>query len=186
MYSYIEGIVTNKFLSSICITINGLGYEVFVLDVDKYKLNDTCKLFLYDYIKENVEIIIFGFQDFEQLTMFKKLLLVNGIGPKSALAILKHNNVNVLVSLIKEGDATTLNNLKGIQNRGQSIILELKNKLKEFDFDLLRYVNVIRILKNLGYNDDEIGKAIAFLPDNLTDGEALKQSLRLITNERNK
>ena len=102
MYSYIEGIVTNKFLSSICITINGLGYEVFVLDVDKYKLNDTCKLFLYDYIKENVEIIIFGFQDFEQLTMFKKLLLVNGIGPKSALSILKHNNVNVLVSLIKE------------------------------------------------------------------------------------
>ena len=118
--------------------------------------------------------------------MFKKLLLVNGIGPKSALSILKHNNVNVLVSLIKEGDATTLNNLKGIQNRGQSIILELKNKLKEFDFDLLRYVNVIRILKNLGYNDEEIGKAIAFLPDNLTDGEALKQSLRLITNERNK
>ena len=73
MYSYIEGIVTNKFLSSICITINGLGYEVFVLDVDKYKLNDTCKLFLYDYIKENVEIIIFVFSKLNFIALSMRL-----------------------------------------------------------------------------------------------------------------
>ncbi len=186
MYSYIEGKVTNKFSCSLCVTLSGIGYEIFVIDVDKYKLNDDIHLFLYDYLKDNVEMILFGFDDFEQLILFKKLLLVNGIGPKSALTILKYNSVNVLVSLIKENDSTTLNTLRGIQNRGLSIILELKNKLKEFDFDLLRYVSTVKILKNLGYSDDEIGKAIAFLPDGLTEGEALKQSLRLINHERNK
>ena len=45
---------------------------------------------------------------------------------------------------------------------------------------------VITIGCEYGSGGPEIGKAIAFLPDNLTDGEALKQSLRLITNERNK
>ena len=58
MYSYIEGIVTNKFLSSICITINGLGYEVFVLDVELDEWARLCPLFKTWNMKRFLFILI--------------------------------------------------------------------------------------------------------------------------------
>lgn len=186
MYSYLCGKITDISYNNIILEISGIGYSITVVSSENFKINQEIKIYIFDYIKDNAEIIMFGFNTYEQLLLFKKLLLVNGVGPKTALTILKYNEVNYIVSLIKSGDFKTLNKVRGVQNRGENIVLELKNKLQEFDVNILRYQNVANILINLHYSEREISMALNRLDDNLTDGEALKLALRIINDERNK
>ena len=72
----------------------------------------------------------FGFSSQQELSSFKMLIGVSGVGPKAALAILSSTTPNNLALSIVTGDEKALTAAPGIGKKiAQRIILELKDKL---------------------------------------------------------
>lgn len=73
---------------------------------------------------------LFGFLTRDDLSVFKLLLTVNGIGPKAALGILSGLTADELRFAILGDDVATLSKAPGIGKKtAQKVILELKDKL---------------------------------------------------------
>jgi len=75
-------------------TLSGVGYTVYVdqkvRDRWEEKFENQARisinLFIYTDVRENA-IDLYGFEDTGSLTIFKKLISVKGVGPKTALLI---------------------------------------------------------------------------------------------------
>lgn len=76
-------------------------------------------------------MLLFGFSSKDDLSMFKLLLCVNGVGPKAALGVLSAVSADELRFAILSDDVKTLSKAPGIGKKtAQKLILELKDKLK--------------------------------------------------------
>ena len=73
---------------------------------------------------------LYGFASQAELSSFKMLISVSGVGPKAALAILSSGTPDQLALSIVTGDEKALTGVPGIGKKiAQRIILELKDKL---------------------------------------------------------
>ncbi len=87
------------------------------------------RLFTYLHVREDA-VDLFGFADTAELSCFKQLLSVSGVGPKAALSILSELNPSKLALCITTGDSKTLTRCQGIGAKtAQRIVLELKDKV---------------------------------------------------------
>ncbi len=87
------------------------------------------KLFTYLHVTENA-VDLFGFADTAELSCFKQLISVSGVGPKAALAILSEITPSKLALCITTGDSKTLTRAQGVGTKiAQRIVLELKDKV---------------------------------------------------------
>ena len=81
-------------------------------------------------VKED-ECSLFGFHTRDDLSMFKMLICVNGIGPKAALGALSNITADDLRFAVLADDVAAIKALPGIGPKtAQKIIIELKDKLK--------------------------------------------------------
>ena len=184
MFNHIEGTIENKFDDSICLNTNlGLGVLVFVSDVRKFKTNSKCKLYINEFIKDE-QIFIYGFKTIEELNFFNLLVAINGIGPKTALTILKNIDINHLIFLITNRMFNELRLISGIGSKAEKIVFELKDKIGQFDSIKLKYNDVYLALKNLGYKDSTIFNSLNKLKNGLSNSEALKICIEGIKNEK--
>jgi len=119
---------------------------------------------------------------------FELLLDVSGIGPKSALSTLSVAPVSTLRKAIASGDTTYLNKVSGIGRKtAEKIIIELKDKLKEYEGDIATSQvmqeerDILEALRTLGYSQDEAREAIKKIPSNMTEmNNRLKEALKII------
>jgi Holliday junction DNA helicase RuvA len=92
---------------------------------------DTVTLRTYLSIK-NEELHLYGFASFEERELFEKLVSVQGIGAKIALAILSEIQVTEFERAILEEDLVTLTAIHGIGPKtAKRILFELKESIKE-------------------------------------------------------
>lgn len=89
------------------------------------------RMFTYMNINANDNSIdLYGFANEEELSMFKRLIDVQGVGPKAALAILSILTPEKLASAILSEDQKAISKAPGIGAKTAArIILELKDKL---------------------------------------------------------
>jgi Holliday junction DNA helicase RuvA len=131
-------------------------------------------------------ISLYGFASSEELTLFKSLISVSGIGAKLALALLSALNPEQLVMAITSGDIDLLSQTPGIGKKMASrLVVELRGKLekdwREMALPLApERVDVIAALTGLGYSVTEAAKAISRLPDSeeLSLEEKVKMALQ--------
>src|SRR5207237_2632325 len=94
-------------------------------------VGERVRLYTYTYVREDA-LGLFGFRSQDELTFFKLLLSVKGIGPKAALAILSRAELRVLKRAILQEDAALLATIPGIGPKTAArVVLELKGKLKQ-------------------------------------------------------
>jgi Holliday junction DNA helicase RuvA len=133
MIDYIKGILEYIGSDYIVVENNGLGYHINVsatTAVSAGSIGDEIKLHTYMSVKED-DISIYGFLKADELDMFKLLIGVSGVGPKSAIALLGVSGSSQLVLAIMTDDYSTLSSAPGIGKKtAQRIALELKDKLK--------------------------------------------------------
>ncbi len=144
---------------------------------------------------------LFGFLTRDDLEIYKKLIAVNGIGPKGALSILSAMSADDLRLAIISGDAKAIAKAPGVGNKSaERIILELKDKIalklsgeEGPDFVMAGDIasggsaaksEAIEALVSLGYSPTEALKAIKQLEitQDLDSGAILKQALKVIGN----
>jgi Holliday junction DNA helicase RuvA len=75
---------------------------------------------------------LYGFSNRDERQLFLHLISVNGVGPNTAIVALNSANPARLIQFIVNGDAASVQGLKGIGPKtAQRIILELKDKLRK-------------------------------------------------------
>jgi Holliday junction DNA helicase RuvA len=191
MFHYIKGNVTMKFEGGVVIETGGIGYEVFVPDNSPVYLSesrDTVLVYTAMIVRED-DVSIYGFHDKEALDLFRKLMTVNGVGAKAAMAILSSMPVSEIKKAIVFDDAATLTRANGIGKKiAQRITLELKDKMgaigglaeaaEKVIYDSGK-TEAINGLISLGYSRSEAVSALAGITeDDLTTEEYIKRALK--------
>jgi Holliday junction DNA helicase RuvA len=136
-------------------------------------------------VSEN-DILLYGFETWDELELFKMLITVSGVGPKTAAGILATCQVVDLMKAIGDADVEYFCKIKGVGKKtAQKIIIELKSKigglgelnLKQ-EYPLLED-EVYLSLKQLGFERREIEKVVAKMPKDLKEvGDRLGWCLR--------
>lgn len=136
MISYIRGTLAEKNEDSAVVEAHGVGYQIFVpvpVLSELPPLGESVKIYTYFSVRED-GMSLFGFLSRQDLAMFKLLIGVNGIGPKSALGILSALRPDVLRMAVASGDAKTISRAPGVGPKtAQRIILDLKDKIRPED-----------------------------------------------------
>jgi Holliday junction DNA helicase RuvA len=173
MIATLEGILEYRGDESIIINVGGIGFRVHVSGPTLNRLGaikGRVSLYTHLHVRED-NISLYGFASSEELTLFRSLISVSGIGAKLALSLLSALNPEQLVMAITSGDIDLLSQTPGIGKKMASrLVVELRGKLekdwREVALPLApERVDVIAALTGLGYSVAEATRAISRLPD---------------------
>ena len=189
MIAHIRGQLAEKAPGRAVIDIGGLGYLVFISLPTYSALPETgaaAELDIYTHVREDA-IQLYGFSTQRERSIFERLMQISGIGPRLALTILSGSSVDDLIASIKKGDLARLTSIPGVGKKtAERILLELRDKLREFDVDGPQgsQADVISAMENLGYNrgliEGAIRRALNGGPDPGFD-ELFKRTLQILT-----
>ena len=191
MIGRISGILLDKTPPLALIDCNGVGYECEVPMSTFYLLpqvGDKVTLLTHFVVREDAQLL-FGFGTHQERLMFRQLLKVNGIGAKSALAILSGLSIDELIQAVSLQEAALLTRVPGIGKKtAERLLLELKDK---FTLDSALSIkgsgiasisqDVLNALIALGYNERESLNAVKSLDINLTVNDGIKQALKYLS-----
>lgn len=197
MISFIKGEVVKKGLDYIILENNNMGYFINTSFNTLNNLSEGEKAFIFTYLHIREDILqLYGFLSAEEIEMFKKLITVNGVGPKAGLAVLSTYDVNTLKAIILKDDAVKMSKVPGVGKKTASkIILELKDKVGNLDninhedeyFEELKIVDnnemsdLIDALTSLGFNQFEAKKVLDEIDiKNKSENEIIKEALKKI------
>ena len=134
--SYVKGSLEERYEDSVVVEAGGIGYRIFVptsVLENLPKTGETIKIYTYFNVREDA-MSLFGFLSKQDLEMFRQLIGVNGVGPKSALGILSALSPDTLRLAVISGDAKAISKAPGVGSKtAQRIILDLKDKVKAED-----------------------------------------------------
>jgi len=194
MIARLNGKLIEKLPTRIIIDISGVGFEVLISSRTYEKLPATgnvTSLNIYTHIRED-EIKLIGFDSEEEKELFLKLISVSGISVKIALSSFSIYFVDELTRIILSKDVDLIRRIPGVGKKlAERMIVELKDKLEESEFDNLKTAGtfenekiseVRQALKALGYNVREIDKVIEKINiedlKNMRTEEILKLALK--------
>jgi Holliday junction DNA helicase RuvA len=190
MIATLEGIISEKFVDSIVVDVNGVGYGLLVTadDYSKLALDEKAKLYVYEHIRE-VSHDLFGFSRIETKQLFEQLLSVKNVGPKVALAVLDIGSGDYVRSAIAAGEVKTLQTAKGVGKRAaEQIVVELRDKVGIVAGtgaeDIINRGSVnqsdeaVQALVALGYQEIDAQLALQNIDKDLPTEERIKQALR--------
>ncbi len=130
MYYYISGDLVKTDVNTAVVDNHGIAY---ILNVSLNTLQhlsgaDTVKLYTYYSVREDAQEL-FGFYDEEELSAFKLLITVSGVGPKAALAILSTLSPEKLAAAVSCSDVKAITAAQGVGKKiAERVVLELKDK----------------------------------------------------------
>ncbi|MCX6019869.1 MAG: Holliday junction branch migration protein RuvA [Chloroflexi bacterium] len=159
------------------IDVNGVGYKLTCSQAALETLapGRTCDLHTHMIVRED-DISLYGFVSEEEISLFLLLLSVQGVGARTAIAMLSKLSPQLLRSAIVNQQTETLSRVPGIGKKtAEKIVFVLKDKLSGLDVApggdaastapiSTSDVEVISALTSLGYSIAEAQAAFASLP----------------------
>lgn len=185
MYSYIKGRVVDLESNHIVVDNNGIGYQIYVSNPYEFKRNEELLLYVYQQVKED-GLLLFGFKTKEAKDLFLKLILVKGIGPKTAIGILAIGDISLIINAVETKNVAYLKKIPGIGPKAaQQIILDLQGKFNGIQGAVLIQNSELdeagEVLIALGYKKNEVDKVIGVLSKEQNDTNGyVKKALSLL------
>ena len=92
MIAFLSGTIESLTADTAVIDVGGVGYEVNISaevssGLSTIGTGNAVKLYTYTYIREG-QVALFGFMSRDDLSLFRQLITVSGIGPKGGLSLL--------------------------------------------------------------------------------------------------
>jgi holliday junction DNA helicase RuvA len=132
MFDYVKGILAEKSVGGAVVETAGVGYELSIplSTFDGLGAEGSqVKLFTYHYVREDAEKL-YGFSSKAEREIFRQLIAISNIGPKTAISILSGVSPQELVACVNRGDSTRLRKIPGVGDKTASrLIMELKGRL---------------------------------------------------------
>ena len=133
MIAYLKGTVTEVDKDSVILECRDIGYRVFTPASALERMGKTGEertIHTYLNVREDA-MQLYGFLTKNDLSAFRLLLGVSGIGPKAAMGILSHFSWEDLTFAVLADAAAAIAKAPGIGKKtAQKVILELKDKLR--------------------------------------------------------
>lgn len=193
MIATLEGVLEHRGSDSVVLNVGGIGFEVQVPSSTLAVVADVGqKMALYTHMQVREDnIALFGFASREELTLFKMILSVSGIGPRVALALVSALSPEQAAAAISGGDVEKISRVPGIGRKmATRLVVELRDKLdKEWRSSGIvlpsESSDLVGALMSLGYSAREANRAAARLPDSAeTSLEArVKAALQQLVSE---
>lgn len=190
MIAYLEGQALVKKDHLIVLT-GGVGYLVFVGSKILSSITtsgESIALYIYSHIKED-RFELYGFQSEEDLEIFKMLVAISGVGPKTALA-LANAGTNQLIEAVQQAQTSFFTNVPRVGKKlAQKIIIELKSKLgslKELNLGTLspKAQDVMDALLGLGFEENAVQTILTQLDlENMDLQVAIKTVIKMSSNK---
>ena len=199
MIASLSGILSSKTPQDAVISVQGVGYQVFIALSTYFTLPDLnapVQVFVSTHWR-NDTIQLFGFGTTEEKQAFSLLTTITGVGPKLALSALSTLSVPDLCAAIESGDVETLGSIPGVGKKSASrIVLELKDKTNRIIISdgkqpsaapneptnfLLEEAS--SALVNLGYRAPEVKKAMNLATAKLDEAYELEDLIRTTLKE---
>ncbi len=133
MYSFIEGKIADINPAEVIIDCNGIGYEINISlnTFSKLSGKDSYRLFTHLVVREDA-MVLFGFADEQERTVFQQLISVSGVGPNTARLILSSLTPDEVADAVINEKVKVLQSIKGIGGKSaQRIIIDLKDKMQK-------------------------------------------------------
>jgi Holliday junction DNA helicase RuvA len=138
MIGRIKGTLVQKDPPMMLVDVNGVGYEIeapvrvfFELPHD----GEEVTIITHMLVREDAQIL-YGFNNYQQRELFRKLLKVNGIGAKSALAVLSTMSTDEFIAMIQSQDVNAIVKIPGVGKKtAQRLIIEMRDKLGDVASD---------------------------------------------------
>lgn len=197
MIGRLRGLVVEKKPPEVIIECAGVGYEVLApLSAFSSIPENGREVILHTHfvVREDAQLL-FGFTTHGERDLFRELIKVSGIGPKTALAVLSGMSVDDFLRVIHDSNLTALTRVPGIGKKtAERLLVEMRDKLGGFESSAsLPAANsseaapnrtritseAVSALVALGYKPVDASKAISQVDDGARSSEELiRLSLR--------
>jgi Holliday junction DNA helicase RuvA len=187
MIAHLSGRVLSVMPDSIVVAVGGVGLRVYVPAPlrDSLRAGEAVALHTQLIVRQDA-LTLFGFDTSESRDYFDLLLSVDGIGPKSALAVLSTLAPDAIRRAVFHEQAEVFTRVSGVGKRtAQKILLYLQDKLPKVegmgqvlpvsDTD----TEVIEALTTLGYSLVEAQAALQFIARDAPDDVETRLRLAL-------
>jgi holliday junction DNA helicase RuvA len=199
MIDYVKGEITEKNLGEVVIEACGIGYSLIIPLSTYEKLPDighSVKILTYHYVREDMEKL-YGFFTGSERDLFRHLISISKIGPKTAISILSGVSAADLVACVNKSDSSRLRKIPGVGDKtAQRLVMELKGKIEGISANgengtvLSRGVNgsprseAFDAMITLGYSEKQVQTALSRVEDVIDDAapteEWIKKALQII------
>lgn len=176
MISYLKGKIILVQSGFIILEISGVGYRVNINERIPVKVGDEKEFFTYNHIREESNDL-YGFNKYDELLLFEKLITVNGVGPKVGQLIMACSSADKIISAIVDENLAFFQAVPGIGKKVASkIILDLKSKLSGIQANSIigqidNSGELVEALTSLGYGPGEIQRVIIAIPKDIKSFE---------------
>ena len=180
MISFLKGRVDSVSKEAVVIDVNNIGYKVNVSRSNSYTINSEIKLLTYEVQKQEESYLV-GFPTPEEKNLFLTLIKIQGIGARTALAMLSVGTPQQIISAINREDIKYLKSLPMVGYKtGRQIILELKGYFVSNDLDESDDFSDVRsALISLGFKTPIVDTALKKVyVEGINKEELLKNALK--------
>ena len=178
----------------VVVECNGIGFRVntTLTTQRNVKLNSVVTLYTHMSVREDA-MELYGFYSKAELSTFKMLISISGVGPKVALAILSELSSEQIALSVSASDYKTLTRASGVGPKlAQRIVLELKDKIKGISVDTADGVvttgsviadtgnipKAVQALAVLGYSAADVTPVLSKLDPSMTVEQLIAATLR--------
>lgn len=200
MIAFVHGILEDIYDDRAVVEVNGIGINVFISSFTASLLPPTgedVKLYTYTCVREDA-FLLYGFLSKDELELFKKLISVNGVGPKAGLSVLSIATADDIRFAILSGDVKLISKAPGIGKKtAERIVLDLKDKFSYNTGYIQKEINnnqlntntsietgikseAVMALSALGYLSSEAHKAVneVNITESMDVEDVLKEALK--------
>lgn len=192
MFYCVTGKVLHLSINMAVIQAGGVGYACNTSTTTLGRLSKGAEATLYTHLNVREDAVeLYGFGSLEELSAFRMLLGVSGVGPKAALAILSVHTPERLALALISGDEKAITAAQGVGKKlAQRVILELKDKMGLPDMQSAGAMSAGGVvapvghlaeaqaaLTVLGYTPLEAATALKGLDDTLSVEELVRTAL---------
>ena len=192
LYS-VRGNVIHMEQGFVVIECAGVGYRFQTTLNTMKNIKNGTEATLYTYLNVREDAVeLYGFYSTQELSCFKTLTSVSGVGPKMALSLLSELSPEQIAMCVSASDVKSLTRAQGVGPKlAQRIILELKDKLSVFPqsdmtveskgsviADTGKIPQAVAALAVLGYSAADVTPVLSRLDQSLTVTELISETLK--------
>lgn len=182
MFAFLEGIADSIDADRVIINVSGVGYELLCSrnTLDRIGKGEVVRLYTHFQLSQDA-VALYGFVTQEERAMFRQLITVSKIGPRTALSALSVLTPSDITSAIVTENAAAFEGVPGIGKKTATrLLLELKEKISLNDIitanarvetkNAVSASNAMRseavaALMALGYDGVSAGRAVNAVDD---------------------
>ncbi len=179
MISQITGTIVDKNDKEVVLEVCSIGYTISCLPLNKTE--GIITLYTHQVIKDDSHEL-YGFETKEERNLFKILICVSGVGPRTALAMLALYTLPDLVRIIKNSDSKAISLVPGIGKKtSEKIVIDLKDKVENFETSIgSTNTDLVDALMSLGYKEYQIRNISGNIDEKMPIEKQITEALKLM------